>query len=429
MSLRYELAKTMARYFILHLEQELLKPKEVTEYVTLEGENFLDVTKKMINLLEKKFPDVREKKPKFNYFKHWWTNEFFFRQDRFKPYMETTFKTQNQIQLFKILDILSPDDTKRKQLAASMTYTIKKFRERGRNVSFDLIFSAEARQLPIFELIIKIEKIPYIRAKRIIYEQNIFMQRTAYNVIDEELRISLQKTDQILKSILPEKIVNELKENGKVEPELLKSVSVMFCDLEGFTKLSSTLSPENLLFELDESYTHFDRIIKMMRLEKLKTIGDSYMCVAGLNKDLKVHAVDSILAAIRIQEFLRKYEKSKIKKGLPSWKVRIGIHSGSVVAGILGKNRFNYDLWGDTVNVAQRMESSSVGGKVNISLETKNLAEEFFDFEERGNIFVKGKGEMEQFFVVGIKKELSLDGKGKTPNNNFKNIYKKILLS
>jgi class 3 adenylate cyclase len=429
MSLRYDLAEALAKYFLIHLEQELLKPKEVTEYVTLEGDTFLESTISMIHTLEKKFPDIRKSKPKFNYFKHWWNKEFSFRQDTFKVYDQTTFKTQNQIQLFKILDILSPNDTVRQKLIHGMTYTIKKFREKGRNISFELIFSSEARMLPYLELVTRTEKLPFLRSKRILNEQNIFMQKTAYNVIDNELRISLEKTDKILKSIFPEKIVLELKEKGKVEPELLNSVSVGFCDLEGFTNLSASLSPENLLHELDDSYTHFDRIIKMMRLEKLKTIGDSYMFVAGLNPNLKLHAVDSILASLRIQEFLRKYEKSKIKKGLPSWKVRIGIHSGSVVAGILGKDRFNYDLWGDTVNVAQRMESSSMGGKVNVSFETKTLAEDFFDFESRGKIFAKGKGELEQFFVTGIKKELSLNARGKTPNQGFKKIYKRKLLS
>ena len=130
--------------------------------------------------------------------------------------------------------------------------------------------------------------------------------------------------------------------------------------------------------------------------------------------------------ALKIQEFLRKYQKSQERKGLPSWKVRIGIHSGPVVCGILGEQRFNYDIWGDSVNIAQRMEANGEADKVNISQNVFNETKGFFEFQSRGKVLVKGKGEMEMYFVTGIKKELSIDGQKRTPNKLFWKNYEAL---
>ena len=276
---------------------------------------------------------------------------------------------------------------------------------------------------PLLEIIVKRAKLPYRICTDILFEQNSFIQRAAYRIFDKELKDSFKKTDDILNSVLPKYIVEELKRNGKVKPKSIPSASILFCDLVGFTKIASTLSPEKLLSELDECYSHFDRIVQMKGIEKIKTIGDSYMAAAGITESKRLHAVDAVLSALKIQEFLRKYQKSQKRKGLPSWKVRIGIHCGPVVCGVLGEQRFNFDIWGDTVNIAQRMEANGEADKVNISHNLYLMTKDFFDFQFRGKIPVKGKGEMEMYFVLRVKEELSVGKKGRTPDMNFLKKY------
>ena len=253
-NIRYELSKTLAEYFIYHLQVELTKPAKVTDYMTIEGPSFMDYTKKMIHDLEKEFPDRKRASPRFNFFKHWWEKSFRLSANIDVPYEETTFKTQNQIFYFKILDIKNHNEEARINFRRGMESIMKIFRQRGRNVSFEIIFSSEVRMLPILEKIIYIERLPFFKSKDLLYEQNIFIQRTAYQIIDEELKASYKRTDDILKAILPEQIIEELKKTGKVKPVLHDSVSILFCDLTGFTKISSELSPENLLIELDQSF-------------------------------------------------------------------------------------------------------------------------------------------------------------------------------
>ncbi|MDX1960205.1 MAG: adenylate/guanylate cyclase domain-containing protein [Leptospiraceae bacterium] len=423
--IRYELAKEIARYFLLHLRAELKKPSKVSEYITMEGISFKESTQKLIDKIYSLFPDIKENRPMFNFVKEWWDGSEFKNMDGriSEPYDNSTFKTQNQIFFFKIVDILEENPNHRKAFEENMLKTVTEFRKRGRAVEFELILSSEIRILPIFEIIVRRSHLPFWKSRNILYKQSEFMQRTAYKVFDKELKSAYNRTDEILKSILPEKIADELKYKGKVQPKLLPEISILFCDLVNFTNTSEKLSPTELLEELDNTYSHFDKIIKMHRMEKIKTIGDSYMATAGMNQDHKHHAVEAILSAIKIIEFIRKYSKSLDRKDRPSWKVRIGINSGQVVSGILGMKRFNYDIWGDSVNTAQRMEANGEQDRINVSRNTYELSKDFFEFESRGKIFVKGKGEMEMFFVKGIHPQLSLNGAGKTPNHKFKNKF------
>jgi class 3 adenylate cyclase len=156
-------------------------------------------------------------------------------------------------------------------------------------------------------------------------------------------------------------------------------------------------------------------------LEKLKTIGDSYMCAGGLPKITKTHPIDAILAALEIKAFMDQMKSIKESLGVPFWELRIGIHTGSLVAGVVGEKKFAYDVWGDTVNTASRMESSGSPGQINISKTTYDLIKDFFDCEVRGKIPAKNKGEIEMYFVKGIKRELQ---NLKVPNDIFWEKYK-----
>jgi adenylate cyclase len=208
-----------------------------------------------------------------------------------------------------------------------------------------------------------------------------------------------QRADELLKNILPAATAEELKANNKVKPERYESVSVLFTDFKSFTSIAETMPPEQLVEELDECFRLFDNIIEQFGLEKIKTIGDAYMCVGGLPTRNKTHAADAVAAGLEMQRQLTAYMDEKRKTGKIVFEMRVGIHTGTVVAGIVGLKKFAYDIWGDTVNTAARMESSSEIGKVNISETTYALVKDKYKCTFRGKVAAKNKGEISMFFV------------------------------
>ena len=221
--------------------------------------------------------------------------------------------------------------------------------------------------------------------------------RKAKEAITKEKEIS----ESLLLNILPEEVALELKEKGMAEAKLMDPVSVLFTDFVGFTALSENLTPKELVKDLNYCFSTFDRIIEKYDLEKIKTIGDAYMCAGGLPSPKTSHALDIVKAAIEIRDFVEETKQMKIASNHPYFEIRIGINTGPVVAGIVGVKKFQYDIWGDTVNTASRLESSSHVGKVNISQSTYELLkdESGFSFESRGKLKAKGKGEIEMYFV------------------------------
>jgi class 3 adenylate cyclase/HAMP domain-containing protein len=230
-----------------------------------------------------------------------------------------------------------------------------------------------------------------------------------------------EKSDKLLLNILPKEVASELKENGSAKPVMYDSVTVLFTDFKGFTIIAEKLSPNELIQELDGCFVQFDKITEKYGLEKLKTIGDSYMCAGGIPKKNSTHAVDSILAAIEIQNFMSLMKDLKLKMGYPYWEVRLGIHTGPLIAGVIGEKKFAYDVWGDTVNTASRMESSGTPGKINISGFTYEIIKPYFECSYRGKINAKNKGEIDMYYVERILPELSDDEFGFLPNNEFWN--------
>lgn len=235
----------------------------------------------------------------------------------------------------------------------------------------------------------------------------------------KDLEESRKKSDELLLNILPASIADELKENGRAAPRRYDSVSVMFTDFKGFTMVAEKKSPEELINELDYCFNYFDGLVDKYNLEKIKTIGDAYMVAAGIPKENTTHPIETTLAALELQEFMLKTAKKKKKGGASFWELRLGIHTGPVVAGVVGKKKFAYDIWGDTVNTAARMESSGVPGKVNISSSTHELIKEYFECTHRGRIAAKNKGEIDMYFVESIKASYSIDGKGLKPNKKL----------
>ena len=238
-------------------------------------------------------------------------------------------------------------------------------------------------------------------------EQNILLERHNKELEllvqerTQQLNDAKRKSDELLLNILPEETAAELKERGETKPRYYKMVTVLFTDFQSFTKSASDITPEELIFTLNECFTEFDRIIEKHNLEKIKTIGDGYMCTGGLPIENYTNAVDAVSAALEINNWVDNWNSERCKRNLPEWKIRIGMHTGELVAGVIGKKRFAYDVWGDTVNIASRMESSGEVGKINISGETYKYIKDNFRCDYRGRQSVKGKDPMDMYFVEG----------------------------
>ncbi len=217
--------------------------------------------------------------------------------------------------------------------------------------------------------------------------------------IYKDLAAEKEKSDELLLNILPHEIADELKSTRKVEPVHFDSVTVIFTDVKGFTKISAGLCVKDLIRELDSIFTHFDAITEKFGIEKIKTIGDSYMCAGGIPTPNETHAKDAVLAALEMQRFMLELRAMRELENKPFWEIRLGIHTGPVMAGVVGKRKFVYDIWGDTVNTASRMESSGEAGRVNISRSTYLLVKDLFKTEYRGKIMAKNIGEIEMYFV------------------------------
>ena len=225
------------------------------------------------------------------------------------------------------------------------------------------------------------------------YRRYKFVKRTN-SIIEEEKN----RSNTLLLNILPEETALELKKNGKVLAKKFESVTVLFTDFERFTHYAEKLSPEKLVESIDFYFSKFDAIMEKYNLEKIKTVGDAYMCAGGLPFPTGDHAYKMVLAALEIARFVDA-SKELNAQNQTRFKIRIGINTGPIVAGVVGIKKFSYDIWGDTVNIASRMESNSEPGKINISEYTYQIIKNDFECEYRGEIEVKNKGMMKMYFV------------------------------
>jgi class 3 adenylate cyclase len=244
----------------------------------------------------------------------------------------------------------------------------------------------------------------------------------------KDIKSEKDKSESLLLSILPPKIAMELKNTSKVVPIIYESVTILFTDFVGFTKIAESLLPKQLLIELDGYFTFFDFVCEKYNIEKLKTIGDAYMCAGGLPTANKTHALDACLTAMEFRDFALRMQELNLssKDEMMPWELRIGLHTGSVIGGIVGTTKFAYDVWGDSVNIASRIESSSVPGKINISETTYELVKEFFVCEHRGKVSAKNKGEIHMYFLDRLRPELSANEDGTAPNQKFHELYAKV---
>ena len=232
------------------------------------------------------------------------------------------------------------------------------------------------------------------------------MHRNRNELLSKNIIISEEKkrSDDLLRNILPDEVAEELKAHGKARAQGFDVVTILFSDFKGFTQISERLTPAELVGELDICFQAFDHIITKYKLEKIKTIGDAYMAVGGLPDRTQHNAINIVLAALDMQDFMINRKKELIEKGWLAFDMRIGLHSGPVVAGVVGVKKFQYDVWGDSVNIAARMESSGEIRKVNISETTHALVKDssLLSFEYRGKIEAKNKGHMDMYYVNSV---------------------------
>ncbi len=257
-----------------------------------------------------------------------------------------------------------------------------------------------------------------------LYSQlNLRFARTQYmleqiiNKRTEDLIIEKEKSETLLANVLPKNTASEIMEKGKATKIKYNFVTVLFSDIQGFTKIAEETNPEVLIDELDKFFFYFDSVVERLGIEKIKTIGDAYMCAGGIPEKNRTNPVEVILAALEMQTYMNKLKESSDLEGMKFWDIRIGIHTGTVIAGVVGQKKLSYDIWGDTVNTASRMESSGEAGKINISGTTYEFVKEFFICEHRGRMPVKYKGELDMYFVNSIVPELR-DENG-MPNSKF----------
>jgi class 3 adenylate cyclase len=249
------------------------------------------------------------------------------------------------------------------------------------------------------------------------FARKLYMLEQIINKRTEDLIIEKEKTEALLANVLPKNTASEIMEKGKATKIKYNFVTVLFSDIQGFTKIAEETNPEILIDELDKFFFYFDSVVEKFGIEKIKTIGDAYMCAGGIPEKNRTNPVEVILAALEMKGYMTRLKETSELEGMKYWDIRIGIHTGTVVAGVVGQKKLSYDIWGDTVNIASRMESSGEAGKINISGTTFEFVKEFFTCEYRGKMPVKYKGELEMYFVNGIIPELCDENGG--PNREF----------
>lgn len=298
--------------------------------------------------------------------------------------------------------------------------------------SFSFVIKPQFFEIPYFIIAMFVlgllGTIVFFQWRRYSHAKVRYKLESLINQRTEELVKEKEKTDNLLARVLPKDTASELKEKGRVSTQRFQMVTVLFCDIEGFTRITEETFPELLIDQLDKFFLYFDSVVEKYKIEKIKTIGDAYMCAGGIPKKNQTNPVEVVLAALEMMYYMRDItEKSSGSHNV--WELRIGIDTGPVIAGVVGRNKLSYDIWGSTVNTASRMESSGQAGQINISGNTFTLVKEYFLCTFRGYMPVKNKGDIQMYFVQGIRPNLSEGTLGVVPNQEFKILLQLIRLN
>ena len=277
--------------------------------------------------------------------------------------------------------------------------------------------------------------------RRLEFEQAEAMRRLSHQVVSQlELRRRLIENHQMIKELdqaraeaaaekaraeellanfLPPAVADELKRNGKVQPKYNLAATILFTDFKGFTLLAERTEPGALIGLLDQYFTAFDEIVSRLGLEKLKTVGDAYMAVAGVPRANRRHAIDACLTALEMLAVVSRMKTLREKMRLPALEMRVGLHSGPVMSGVVGRNKFTFDIWGDAVNTAALLESNGAAGRINVSETVAGHVKTLFELEPRGPVVAKHDRAHQMFFLNRLRPEFSRDPEGRAPNQAF----------
>jgi class 3 adenylate cyclase len=267
-----------------------------------------------------------------------------------------------------------------------------------------------------------------IREQNTVLERKVLERTQQLQETNEALNHTLQvveveraKSDKLLLNILPAEVASELKETGKTEVRYFESVTVLFADVKGFSAFATKISPQELIAELDATFSKMDEISTRFGLERIKTIGDCYMACGGLPHANQTHPFDVVLAALNIQHWMA---EERARRQGDFWQVRLGVHTGDAVAGVIGKTKFAYDVWGNTINLAARMEGGGSVGRVNVTYQTYKAVSDFFEGEYMEEMEAKNIGKVRAYAINRLRPEFSADALGFEPNERFWAIYK-----
>ncbi len=230
-----------------------------------------------------------------------------------------------------------------------------------------------------------------------------------------------QRIGQLLNNIFPENVLSELSNNGKFSPKRIENGVVLFTDFVDFSLKSKSLNPLRLIHQLERYFIKFDEIIERYNLEKIKTIGDAYMALAGVTENKPEPAIRACLAALEIRDYIQTERDIALATKTDFWEIRIGLHMGPLVAGIIGATKFNFDVWGDTVNIASRAEASTKRGTVTITSNVFAKVEPYFETVTRGKVdILKRGGAIDMYFLKSLKREFGMYSEGNAPNSELR---------
>lgn len=407
----------VAGSFLRHLEYELDRPDELLETIVIGDKTPREWTIPVREELLGLFPHLRSEPPHpYNL-----VEELNLRNRR-NTYHDSTFDGFNVIFMEAIKDLHEQTPESRERYREVTFRFLQMFdNERfGLNAQDMLKSSANLREI-LREIVFDLyrDKKKAKKVWNIIYQQNLTHQSWTAEHFESILKEAWEQSERLLHNILPESICEELKTNRKVDPLHVESGSVLFTDFAGFTKLTEKMSPEQLVEELDACFSRFDRIVQRFELEKIKTLGDGYMCAGGVPHGSMTHPYDISICALQMRDAIRRLAIRRQMASGGYWRIRIGAHVGPMVAGVIGEHKFSYDIWGDTVNIASRMESSGIEDGINISRELNDLIEPFFITEHRGVIPAKNKGNLPMYTLHRLRPQFSKDDDGIDPNNDL----------
>ncbi len=245
-------------------------------------------------------------------------------------------------------------------------------------------------------------------------------------IFKQQFNAERKQSERLLLNILPQSIADELRREGQVKPISYSSATILFTDFVGFTKLSASMSHNEVFIKLNILFSEFDKIVKKYPVEKIKTIGDAYMLAGGVPEKNKTHHLDVALVGLAFRQSMERLSFHPQFEDTDVWKIRIGIHTGPIMAGVVGSDKFVFDIWSDAVNVASRIETASEANKINISEEYYQKIRAFFECQPRGKKLIKGKGEVSMYFLEKLKDDFKQDELGYQPNRHFWQKYRQL---